>query len=498
MTEQLFARLKPVRRRQQRVFLLHACIIGLLAGAVLSVGLGLARFAGANIAPVMLLIALAAGLGGGVLVGLLWRRSWKMAAAAIDAHYRLKDRASTALAFLQRPEATGVHRLQIEDALGHLDRVDPREVAPLRLPRAFPYATVATIAVVALLLIPIGVPAVKAAPVRLPHIVTEAERLEQTMIEDLDELAEEQESKELKGLAEQLKRMLAEMKEPGVEERQAIARLSEMQAAIAALQQQFDLEAMDAKLQSVGEALAPAAAMKAAADALQEGKYDKAAEHLEKIDASQLSRKESRAVQEKLARLTQNIEGGTQGELSDALSQLCEGLKDGNPSHCKGGACKLAGLCRSQGLRKKIGTCLGCQLARLSECKGNCNGNKSGVNNNVAKSDSPKTTWGTGASNSPLGDGATDLGGNRKREEITGVAGDGPSEKEFSHSPEGRQDAARSYREAYQKFQKTAEAVLESEPLPLGHRQTIRRYFEAIRPQNAEADATVQPDDAGE
>ena len=32
------------------------------------------------------------------------------------------------------------------------------------------------------------------------------------------------------------------------------------------------------------------------------------------------------------------------------------------------------------------------------------------------------------------------------------------------------------------------EAALDSEPIPLGHRQTIRRYFELIRPQGAEAD----------
>ena len=30
--------------------------------------------------------------------------------------------------------------------------------------------------------------------------------------------------------------------------------------------------------------------------------------------------------------------------------------------------------------------------------------------------------------------------------------------------------------------------MLDSEPIPLGHRQTIRRYFEAIRPTQAETD----------
>jgi hypothetical protein len=32
-----------------------------------------------------------------------------------------------------------------------------------------------------------------------------------------------------------------------------------------------------------------------------------------------------------------------------------------------------------------------------------------------------------------------------------------------------------------------SEAVLESEPIPLGHRQTIRKYFELIRPNHDEA-----------
>jgi hypothetical protein len=62
--------------------------------------------------------------------------------------------------------------------------------------------------------------------------------------------------------------------------------------------------------------------------------------------------------------------------------------------------------------------------------------------------------------------------------------------------PEGRQTAARTYREQYQKYRRMTEAALNSEPIPLGHRQTIRRYFELIRPQNDEAekaDATVQP-----
>ena len=49
-------------------------------------------------------------------------------------------------------------------------------------------------------------------------------------------------------------------------------------------------------------------------------------------------------------------------------------------------------------------------------------------------------------------------------------------------APEGEQSAARAYAQRYQKFRSQAEAVLDTEPLPLGHRETVRQYFENIRP----------------
>src|SRR5690242_7877211 len=37
-------------------------------------------------------------------------------------------------------------------------------------------------------------------------------------------------------------------------------------------------------------------------------------------------------------------------------------------------------------------------------------------------------------------------------------------------------------------YEQLSESALDSEPIPLGHRQTIRRYFEMIRPQDGETD----------
>ncbi|MEE8450835.1 MAG: hypothetical protein V3R99_02940 [Thermoguttaceae bacterium] len=488
MTERMHRRLKPVRNRQHRLFVAKTGAVGLLIGSVAAVLPAGLRLLGVELSPAVPIVLAAAGLMLGLLTGLVWRRGWKTAAVAVDSHYRLKDRAETALAFLDKDQATVLHELQITDTIDHLRQIDARQVVPLKMPRALPYALVALAVAVGLTLIPPSGAVAEAAPAEpLAQIVQEAESLEKSMIEELEELAKEEPDEKLEKLVDELKELVAEMKEPGVDHRDALAKLSEMQAAIAAAMAEYNLEAVDAALQAVAEAMAPAEAMRAAAKSLQEGKYNKAAEQLERIDPSQIAPKEAKTITKKLAKVLQDMQDANQGQLSDATTLLCEGLESGDESKCKSGACKLAGLCRKQGLRKGIAKCLGCQLGKLAECKGACRGNGNG-GSSVAKSDSPKNTWGLGASGKPLGEEATSIDSNRNRRDITGTQGDGPSEKAVFHAPDGRQQAARSYREEYEKFQKMSEAVLQSESLPLGHRQTIRRYFESIRPQNADSE----------
>src|SRR5690606_18071268 len=183
---------------------------------------------------------------------------------------------------------------------------------------------------------------------------------------------------------------------------------------------------------------------------------------------------------------------GKKGKLSDSIKEMAEGLEKEDPSKCKSGFCKAAGECRKQGTKKKISECLACQLNRLSECKGCCQGEGQCNNpgSNVAKSDSPSNKAGMGASNKPLGEDKTKLDSKRRNEDLSGIAGDGPSERETLASAEAEQDAARSYKERYAEYRKQMEEVLDSEPLPLGHRETVRKYFESIRP-TGEEDAAV-------
>jgi hypothetical protein len=112
---------------------------------------------------------------------------------------------------------------------------------------------------------------------------------------------------------------------------------------------------------------------------------------------------------------------------------------------------------------------------------------------NPKKSNRPSQQFGKSTSGNINGE-KTRLESPRNMQEITGTPGEGPSEFETSSSPEGREQARRKYRESFEKYQKLSEAVLDSEPIPLGHRQTIRRYFELIRPTRSDLDETESAD----
>ncbi len=97
------------------------------------------------------------------------------------------------------------------------------------------------------------------------------------------------------------------------------------------------------------------------------------------------------------------------------------------------------------------------------------------------RSNNPALTFGKTSSGN-VNDSKTNLEAARQPEQITGLFGEGPSEFETLTAPEAQEQARRSVQEIYGKYKKLSEEVLEREAIPLGHRETIRRYFELIRP----------------
>ena len=76
-----------------------------------------------------------------------------------------------------------------------------------------------------------------------------------------------------------------------------------------------------------------------------------------------------------------------------------------------------------------------------------------------------------------------DLQTTRQRENLTGVQGEGPTDRQQMRVEANQGDAQRPLQPAFRQYEQAAEEVLRKEPLPLGYRRTIREYFRSIRPE---------------
>jgi hypothetical protein len=499
MRQAIFAALRPVRARQQALFVLRCAAAGLGAAAAAGLALGVARLAfGFDLSAAVRVGVLAAGPALGLLAGLALRRRWHDAGAAVDGHYGLKDRAVTALAFADGPAPTDLQALQMADAVAHLGRVEPKAVVPLRAPRSLAFALTAAAAAAAVLAWPLARPQAEAGPATPPdHILAAAAEqkeklaaLEKKLAEttqDLEDEKSDEEKKGLKELIEKLTQKVEELTQAGTDEKEALAKLSEMQAELQALANQLNVAALDGQLSSLGTALAATSAFEGAGKALQEGRLEKAAKELDKLDEVKLSPKEAKALEEKLKQLAKQMGDAGQGSLGDAVAELADSLRGGNGKVGKATR-NIAKKVNNAVKRRKLNDLLTAEAEELKECKCNCNRNGGARVRAPQKSNSPSSTWGRAMSGNVDGE-KTKLPSRRDVIQITGTpGGEGDSDVETTATPEARQQASREYKEKYQKFKKESEAVLEGEPIPLGHRQMVKKYFELIRPSSADAE----------
>jgi hypothetical protein len=493
MDTRIFERLKPVRRRQRILLVCRWAALGLLVNSLVGIAMGGLRWAGmGSHSAGWVLAIIAAGTCVGALIGWMRGRRWESAASAVDASYGLKDRTITAVDFVGRPGPSPVHALQVADAEEHLEDVVPSRVVPYRVPVSLVLGLGAFAVAMFLLLFPRPGEVRAGTPAPLEHVVAAAEDA-RTSLEELQEEAKK--DKDLEKLVKHLIEKVEEMKQPGVDVKEALAKLSEMQAAIAGQQALYNVGLVDAQMQTLGEALASTQALESAGHSLQQSKYEKAAAELEQAEPK-FERKEAKALEERLKKASQAMGAAGLGELSDITEEMAESVGDGQKM--ESALKKLGNLAKAHGRRKRIHELLTMQARNLSECKSNCQKNGGAKIRTKAKSTQPKTTWGRGVNGNVDGE-KTKLDSGRKQEFVQGQVGEGPSETETTHSPEGREVASRKYSEMYQKYRKMTEAALNSEPIPLGHRQTIRRYFELIRPQGEEAkqaEGTPAPDAA--
>ncbi|NNJ25413.1 hypothetical protein LzC2_14830 [Planctomycetes bacterium LzC2] len=497
--------LSPVRSRQRLARAGRWAAWGLLPSAAVAAALGAANLLGvATIAPWIAIAVLAAGPILGALAGLLKTNGLNHAAEAVDAHYGLKDRATTALSLPAGDSPWTA--LQRADAEAHLASVEPKQVVPFRPTRRLALGSALAAAVLGLALFP--APRQAAAEISGPDqdLLSIAAEVE-AEIDKLEEENAEAPSPEIEELIAELREHAERLKEPETDAREALAELSRMEEAIRQ-RADYDAAAVTANMQSLAAAMEASEALAPVSEALKADDLKKAAEELEQVAPENAPRRERKAAAERMKKAAKKMSDGGMGQMSQATGQMADGMSEGDSSKTSAGAKKLSSLLKQSAFQKALTQSLRKKLDRLSECKskcssclsksacsacgsklcegGKCNGSKNSTALGQGKrSNSPKNTWGMKTAGN-IDDPATGLGGNRNRDDITGVAGDGPSEYETTNSPEGEESARRGYSERYSEYQKRSEEVLESEDIPLGHRRLIRDYFEAIRPNAAD------------
>ena len=476
---------ESVRQRQQRQWIWQCASKGLVFGGLAGCVLAIARVISDGQLP---LWWVAVAVIAGPLLGLLWSvmtsRKELMAATQIDQCCDLKDRVATALSFSRKKKTDVLHQLQIEDADKKAADVDAEKVAPIKAPGTWlPGLGLAVIAIV-MGIVATPIEEAVAAPVINTVIMEQANKAE-AALEELKDFNKEEIDPELEEIIKELTGTIAELKKPGVDPKEALAKFSEMEAALKKKQKQLDSASSEQALREVGEAIALAHPMQAAGEAMANGKFDKAAKELDKMEMVELDRKTEKAVQGKLAEFTDEMNGKASKKLGEVIKKFTEGMRGGKRSKFREGVEGLAGECKKQGRRKRLQDLLKKQCRCLGDCKGDCesecesagNCNKKGGNN-----------WGTGRSTNEAGDKTSKLKTGPQMN-IKGQEGNsGEVDVETIESAEQKQEAVREYRKQAKKYEQLSESVLAEEAIPLGHRQTIRRYFEMIRPSGEETD----------
>ncbi|MCP4192986.1 MAG: hypothetical protein GY768_20425 [Planctomycetaceae bacterium] len=499
---ELHKRLRPIQTRMHRLAVFRSAMRALMIGSVLALLLAVLRLVGlhflrwwASIGPLLMVIV--------AISFALWRKpSWIKVAREVDQSYRLKDRALTAVCLTEKSDLVPLQQLQIDDAIGHLQTVSPTRVVPRVMPKALPFACLLLLAAWLLLALPLaaGKGDGDAKSVN-PKLASLAAELEQELVDPLRRLAQTNRDREAKlekhewdsgktqslnDLTADLAQMVNEMKLPGVDSREALAKLSDIQARLADAQKRWDLSHLNPSMQELGQVLQQADAMQSAGRALEDLDYLAAAQHLDEFQPEKVSARERAKLSTELKQLADEIREQDQTNLAKFTDELSDGFKqdddlaaEGKLARQKSSAASLADLSRQLAARKALVSSLAKQKAKINEAKGVAR--SGGTSQRPTKQ--PRKTWGRGSSPESLHQPATDdLASQRKRENLTGMAGNGPSEKEFAGSAVAAEVKRLEYEKRYEEFERAAEGVLEQEALPLGHRQTIREYFDAIKP----------------
>lgn len=457
---------------------------GLLIGALAA--LALAAFstaAGWLISPLWPITLSAAAALIAATTAVVKRPTLSQTAAWLDSAASLNDAVATALEFSRLATLSPIQSLQLQLASLRLECLNPQHLVPLRTPLRWKQALIAAAA--ALLLVLVGPQFTRSASTAAPQIsAAQTAPRTQAIKEQIRELQQQaQQDQSLTEALESMNQTLSELADNPGTPREAFAKLSNLENSLQQLQQQLQNPANSKALAEIGEALQLSEDTQPAGKALAEGDFQKAESELQKLNLPEADRQTRRAVAEQLRRIQQQSQQSSQtAQTGDAAEKMAEGLEKNNQQSFQDGAQQLAAQARQQASRKKMAEMLEQQSESLAAMRADFESQAGNVAQGQGKGGRKA---GKGSAADPRGKASSQSPATAAKElRLKGEnSGEGESQTETLPGEREEQTAEREYQQNLERYQSLQESSLDSEAIPPGQKQTIRRYFQLIRPK---------------
>lgn len=434
-----------------------------------------------------IVVAFAAAIGAaafGVFFGLRGLGERVRSALTLDEHAHLQDRVSSAWEFMELRDLSEAHLVQIRDAIQHAEGLNFGKVFGVQWPRQ----ALALPLVLALLVFSFFVPSISPAkpaakdPLRLAQL-QQLEELKQ-------ELAAKQDlPEEIQDAIRKLEDVRKQFERGEIGERDVMLQLARLDEVLRSKVAELPVENLEAEMNAMVPHLSASAATLSAAKAMKEQQFDKAAQELknlaDKVEEKKLAREEQKQLAAQLGVAAAKLgKKKSSDSFSSDLAQASESLEksdsEGFKSATKGMSDKLGTLKKSKLLKQasnKIGMCKGGLCQCTNSVLGYClspqtlNKSKGGLK------------AGSSTAGDPLGDANRLADSYKKMLQIAGQAGQGPTETETEITEGQLSQSQLKAKELHASYTAAAEEVIEKENIPLSHRYHVKRYFQAIRPQ---------------
>ena len=477
--------------------------VGLGLAAVFTVWslIALAVPAAAREWPAGLMVALGAVV---LIVVEAYRREpdWPRIRRRVDQQLGLPDTVLSAAELQDTPGSAGAAgwvARQLEQTTDLLRGVQWRTAWPVRIPWRSRGAF--AVAVVAMTCLGWQFASLRASERPLPPTAGERDAAQalREVLDDWDKSQKEQPDPDLKQLLAELQPLREKLaaKDAALNERQAFTELSRVEEKLAAIQAKLDAQSIKPHAAEMAAAMDKVDGLGALAAALRRNDFEKAEGHAEKA-AEQMAKPGAKPPQGeaaadaagKLGKLAQQFaKNGNEGA-QQSMSQMQSGLQQGQAQPMSDGLQGLKNSLSSQNKRDGQKRDLSLQLKLVGACK-NCLGDEESLCRGISllpklsQTRSQKPGHGAGSEVDPNRNGAaTELAADRNREHLNGTANEqGESETTQLSTLDPTAERTGTHGAAnFQAYEKLSQQAVADESLPLAHRQTIKRYFESIRP----------------